>query len=153
MNSESYFEPIMARWALGLIRSDELPDIAAGALSNVFESTSLLALAGRSQGETDEARKLFERALNELGHGVMSKTDALRIYAKITSTSILASEFTPLEGANRIWRAKRDSGVTGFHDLDPFIYAASEMEDRPEDKEFFERAIIEEAKRWAIQTA
>lgn len=153
MNTGFYLQSIRARWALGLIRSDDLPAIAADALSNGFDSKSLVELAALSQTDANEARKLFERAMIELGHEVMSKGAALKIYARVTSTSILASELTPLEGAKRIWRATVDAGVKGFHDLDPFIYAASEMEDRPGDKAFFERAIIEEAKRWGIQEA
>jgi len=153
MNTEFYLKSIHARWSLGLIRSNDLPNIAADALSNGFESKSLVELAALSQTETDEAPKLFECAMNELGQEVMSKADALKIFARVTSASILASELTPLEGAKRIWRATVDAGVKGFHDLDPFIYAASEMEDRPEDRPFFERAILEEAKRWGIQRA
>jgi hypothetical protein len=151
MNSEFDLKSIQSRWTLGLIPVDDLPDIAAVAVSKGFESKSLLELAGLSRGETDEVRKLFELALNELGQQVMSETDALKIYAKLVSTLILESEVTPLEGAKRIWRATVDARVEGFHDLDPFIYAASEMEDRHDDKPFFEKAIMDEAKRWAIQ--
>lgn len=35
-----------------------------------------------------------------------------------------------------------------FHELDPFIYAESEAEDRPSDREFFRTAIVNEATRW-----
>jgi hypothetical protein len=50
-----------------------------------------------------------------------------------------------LEGAKRIWQATLNAELNGFHDLDGFIYAASELEERPEDKALFEKAIIEEA--------
>jgi len=79
----------------------------------------------------------------------MLKTDALRKYAKQIATSILTSEVSPLEGARLIWRATLKAGVQGFRELDGFIYAASELEDRPQDKELFEKAITEEAKRWS----
>ena len=79
----------------------------------------------------------------------MEPTDALKRYAKAVSTSILASETPPLEGARRIWRATLCVAAHGWHDLDAFIYAVSEAERRPEDRQFFEAAIVEEARRWA----
>jgi len=39
--------------------------------------------------------------------------------------------------------------VPNFHGADTFIYAASEYEDRPEDRDFFVSAIVKEAHRWA----
>jgi hypothetical protein len=94
-------------------------------------------------------RDMFAEALDELACGNMEPTEALELYAKAVSTSIVASEVRPLDGAKSIWRATLLVGVHGWHKLDPFIYAASEAESRPEDKEFFERAILEEARKWA----
>jgi hypothetical protein len=138
-----------AQWVLGLIPSDDLPAIAGQALADGIESKSLIELAGLGRSEMQEARNLFERSLNELGCKSMEKAEALGRYAKIVSTLILASEVAPLEGAKRIWQATRKAGLNGFHDLDGFIYAASELEERPEDKALFEKAIIEEAKSWS----
>ena len=143
------YKSVQARWVLGLIPSDDLPNIATQALSAGIESKSLAELAGLTGNETDEARKLFEQVLNELGGEGMKTADALKHYAKIVSTSILASEITPLEGAKRIWQTTLNASVPGFHDLDGFIYAASELEDRPEDKALFEKTIIDEAERWS----
>jgi len=148
MNTNFNLKSIQARWVLGLIPADDLPDIAVKALSAGVESKSLIELAGLSGNDTDEARKLFEQALNELGCESMGKIDALRNYARIVSTSMLNLELTPLEGAKRIWQASRHSSLTDFHDLDTFIYAASELEDRPQDRALFEKAILEEAARW-----
>ena len=133
---------------LGLILPDDLPDIAANALSAGMESKSLVALAGLNGSETDEARKLFERALSELGCDSMEKVDALRNYARVVSVAMLKSELAPLEGAKQIWKATLNAEVENFHDLDPFIYAASELEDRPQDRALFEKAILDEAARW-----
>jgi hypothetical protein len=149
MSADFNMKSIQAQWVLGLILVDDLPDIAAEALSVGIESKSLVELAGLSRSETDEARKLFGQALIELGCQRMEKAEALGRYAKIVSTSILASEVTPLEGAKRIWQATRKAELNGFHDLDGFIYAASELEDRPEDKALFEKAIIEESRSWS----
>ena len=127
---------------------EDLPGIATDLLCQGIESRSLIELAGLSRNEGG-APVLFEQALDELGCGTMEPTEALGRYAKAVSTSILASEIPPLEGAKRIWRAKLYVGLHGWHDLDPFVYAASEADSRPEEREFFERAITEEARRWA----
>lgn len=44
-----------------------------------------------------------------------------------------------------IWRlwGLSDEGIP---ELDPFVYAASEWEDRPNDRRFFENAIVDIAK-------
>jgi len=148
VSPESDLKSIQARWVLGLVPPEDLPRIATDLLCQGIESKSLVELAGLARNEGG-APALFERALDELGCGAMEPTDALKRYAKAVSTSILASETSPLEGAKRIWRATLYEGSQGWHDLDPFIYAASEAESRPEDREFFERAIVEEARRWS----
>lgn len=147
-NANFAMKSIQARWVLGIILSDDLPDIAIEALSAGIESRSLIDLAGLNRSETDEARKLFGQALIELGCQNMEKATALRHYAKIVSATILASDVTPFEGAKKIWQVWLETHLYGFHDLDGFIYAASEWEDRPEDKAFFEGKILEEAKIW-----
>ena len=149
MSSKFDLKSIQAQWILGLIPGDDLIDIAADALAQGVKSKSLVELAGLSQNETQEAQRLFQRALDEIGQAGMVKADALKHYAKIVSASILASEVAPMEGAKRIWRATLNANVEGFHDLDGFIYAASELENRPEDEELFEKAIREEAGRWS----
>ena len=149
MSTGFNLKSIQAEWVLGLIPTNDLPDIAAKALSAGLESKALLLLAGLDGNETDEARKLFGQALIELGCQSMEKAEALGRYAKIVSTLILASEVAPLAGAKRIWQATRKAELNGFHDLDGFIYAASELEERPEDKALLEKAIIEEATSWS----
>lgn len=137
-----------SKWLLGFLHIEELPDIAANALANGFDSESILKLAICSKGEIEEIERLFKQVLKENGGGTMSKVDALRHYAKQISASILTKEMSPLKGAIFIWNATLNAQIPNFHELDCFIYAASEIEDRPSDKEFFESAIIEEAKRW-----
>lgn len=149
MSTGFNLKSIQAEWVLGLIPTDDLPEVGAKVLSAGIESKSLRMLAGLDEHETDEARKLFEQALIELGCQSMEKAEALGRYAKIVSTLILASEVTPLEGARRIWQATRKAELNGFHDFDGFIYAASELEERPEAKALFERAIIAEATSWS----
>ena len=147
MSLELDLKSIQTRWVLGLIHGSELPGLATDLLCQGIHSKYLHHHAGLSPNEGG-AIALFEQALDELGCGFMEPTEALRRYAKAVSTSILASEVSPLEGANLIWQAKLHVAADGFHDVDPFVYAASEAETRPQDRDFFEQAIVEEAKRW-----
>jgi hypothetical protein len=147
MNSDAEIKWIQAKWVLGLIASPELPEIATGLLVRGFETPSLVELAGLSRNEGGAA-DLFNEALNELECGAMEPMEALRRYAKEVSASILSGDTPPLEGARAIWRMSLSVGLSGVHDFDTFEYAFSEAEDRPQDRDFFEQAILEEAKRW-----
>ena len=148
MSAKFQSKSTAALWALGLIPAEDLPDIAVDAMMQGHDSKALVELAGLTRHELEDAPKLFARALEGMGEGRMDKPEALRRYACMVSASILASEVTPYDGARRLWRAQLDAEIPHSHELDPFVYAASEMEDRPEDKAFFESAIREEAKRW-----
>lgn len=153
MNQKFDLKQIEAMRVLGMLSTRELPELAASAHTEGFESEAILQLAICSRDEVEQINQLFERILAEGGVEKMSNVDALNHYAKQISTSILSDLVPPLEGANLIWRATINSREREFHGLDSFIYAASEMEDRPDDKDFFEKAIREEAQRWVIKAA
>ncbi len=139
-----------AQWVLGMLPPERLPDIAVSALQNGLDSDALRILAGLSGSEIDDASKLFEEALKSLGRGQMSKKDAVRLYARTISGQILRGEMEPYAGAKKIWEAALKASEPEFHEVDPFIYAASEYEDRPEDHKFFNNAIRKEAQRWVL---
>lgn len=81
--------------------------------------------------------------------------EALRNYADQVSKSILNSYISPKNGVNLIWQSIRNARTSHnfdefneFHELDGFIYTADEMDERPEDKDLFKKAIIVEAECW-----
>jgi hypothetical protein len=136
-----------ALWALGMLPTEDIPDLAADAIAQGIESEDLMKLAGCSPQEGQEIARLFDNCLKQKGGG-MSKMHALKLCAKMVSQQILESKVTAQDGAKEIWRATLKARIDGFHELDAFIYAASEMEDRPLERNLFEKAIIEEARRW-----
>jgi hypothetical protein len=142
-------ESVQAKFVLGLLTSDELPLVAQDLVAEGYESDALVELAASSGESQDKVLKLFATALAQLDKKLMSKEVALRQFAKDVSNLILSAKLTPLEGARRIWDAFKNAHIAGFHELDPFIYAASEAEDRPKDARRFEQGIVEEAKQWA----
>ncbi|MGE4240053.1 hypothetical protein [Ramlibacter sp.] len=140
---------IEARWRLGLVPMEEIPRWATEQLSSESVSPTLLQLALCDRDDDREIGRLFRELLEESGGGEMSPTDALRFYARKVSRAILARDTGPKEGAESIWRATLVVGEPDFHELDAFIYAASEMSDRPTDRQLFADAIFAEAARWA----
>ncbi len=136
-----------ALFVLNLLSNDKLPEVAVAALVDGIDNRPLRILAGLSSVELQTAREFFTQALELLGRGKLSKEEAARRYTRFVARQILSGELSPYEGARRIWGASTKVD-TEFHDVDPFIYAASEYEDRPEDREFFTKEILLEAQRW-----
>lgn len=140
-----------AMMILGILTTDRLPEIAIEALEAGEDSSALRILAGLTQCELAEAPKIFELVLKELEIPMLTRSEAARIYAVDICVQIVSKQISPLEGANRIWDASIRVNDPYFHDLDPFIYAASELQNRPLDRDFFEREILKEARSWASQ--
>lgn len=139
-----------ALWVLGFLGAEQLPEIALHALEDGVDSTALRMLAGLDSNEIPEATTIFEKALAELRVPILSRRDAVRIYAKAISMQIVNGEIEPEDGANKLWDASIRVKDPNFHELDTFIYAASELSSRPEDREFFNNEILSEARLWVL---
>jgi hypothetical protein len=137
-----------ALWVLNLLSSEVLPSIGVNALMDGIDNYPFRVLAGLSVKESDEAYDFFKQGLQEIGRGNMSVQEAIRVYARHISSKILSGTLEPIIGANQIWDAALNIHGEEFHDVDPFIYAASEYEERPLDRGLFDMAIREEAKEW-----
>jgi hypothetical protein len=136
---------IAAESVLGLVGAGDLPKAALSALEGGLDSPALVALAVMpADAYQSEIQALFERALEELDMCSPSPHDAVMYLARETARDIVAGTVAPYAGAKRIWDLARRA-PTG-HELDPFIYAASEWEDRPAERLRFEQGIIEEAR-------
>lgn len=134
-----------ALWVLGLLEHEKLSDFADEALKEGFDSPELRMLSELFPDDYGEINELFGKTLRSFGRGNLTKRDAAKIYAKAIAAQILKGELDPYTGAVSIWDASLKVADPKFHDLDPFIYAASEYEDRPDDREFF----IQEIKKYA----
>ena len=131
-----------SRAVLGVLRSDDLAQVGVQALKCGCNSPSLRILAGLSASETEEARGLFNRALSELNVAVPSKWDAVMHLAREIAKGILAGTINVYLGAKQIWDLTLRVSDEDFPELNTFIYAASEWEDRPEDRVAFEEGIV-----------
>ena len=142
------FQDTLAWWALGLIESTELPAGAARGLEDGLDSASLRSLAGLERSDSYGAAGLLERAAAELGLRVPDRREAARHLAIQLSKRIIRGDLEALAGARMVSKISRAVVSLGFHDLDVFVYADSEAEDRPGDRDFFVQRIVSEARRW-----
>jgi hypothetical protein len=76
---ENKFDPelLQARWVLGGIRSDELPDLAVLALQHGFMGMALQYLAGLTRPTLADLENLPERAFADLGLKPMDRDAAV----------------------------------------------------------------------------
>jgi len=133
---------------LGLIGPEWLPDIAGKAMEEGADSESLRLLAGFPKPYTDEVTLIFKKALVEIGMSQPSRRDAVLILVSEIAQQIVAGEILPYQGAKKISElhsliADDDNSIKELH---PFVYAVDEWEDRPDERSFFDKAIINEAK-------
>jgi hypothetical protein len=135
-----------SRAVLGLLRSDDLARVGTQALEDGCDSPSLRILAGVNASEAEEARGLFERVLSELNVAVPSKRNAVMLLARETAKGIVSGTTGVYLGAKQIWDLTLRASNEALPELDSFVYAASEWEDRAEDRATFEEGIIAAAR-------
>ena len=145
-----------ALWALKIITSDELPKIALDILEDGMDTPEIRLLAGLTKADIDDAASLFEKVLEKMNRPKISLEQALGKYIVFISKKIINKELSPFDGAYKIWDASLNvpslnDPMNSNHDADPFIYCASEYQERPEDRKLFDEAIIKSAKIWATK--
>ena len=131
---------------LGRLHSDDLAGVAVEALQDGCDSPSLRILAGLTAAEVDEARVLFERALFEMNIIVPSKRNAVMRLALEIAKEILAGRTDAYVGAKKIWDLTLCAPNEDLRELDSFVYAASEWQDRPEAGEILGEGITAAAR-------
>ena|SRR5450432_3410001 len=131
---------------VGLESAERLPNLAAEALLDGCDSPALRTLAGMRGVRAEELVPVFEQALLDMGLRMPRRRDAVLRLARLAAEQILQGELTPYQGSKRIWELTLLDPEEVIAELDPFIYAASEWEERPKDRKFFERSIMETAK-------
>lgn len=147
MNNRFELERAEALQMLGILSREELLQMARDAVIDGCDDAAITQLSICTLDEVDEIKTQFQTIKGQCDKEAMTMLSALRFYAKEISALILSGAMPPREGANMLWRAQINSRLETFHELDGFIYAASEMDDRPEDKALFEEGILKEAKR------
>jgi hypothetical protein len=137
-----------AFWKLDLLSAHQMRAVAEDLLSSGEDTKELSLLAGLADSELSQAPELFTLIVRWAGKGDLTRADAARSVTRSIAVQISRAEIAPYEGARQIWRASLAVRDENFHDVDPFIYAASEYENRPEDRAHFAQEILSEAQRW-----
>lgn len=145
------FEPIeaAAASALGLLADEDLAGIALALQERGFDSPALRRLAASTPADADVVG-VWRHSLRELGVTQFDDQQAAaEWYVQYMAKRIASRNLSPIEGARAIWRVSLARDPASLRSADPFIYAASEWEDRPIDRRHFEAEIIAEAERMA----
>lgn len=135
-----------ARHVLDMPMTEDVIRLAESALEAGGDDSRIVELAGASASDLEGLTLPLEGYLIQHGHLPMTQLDALRTLAIHISRGIMDGSVTPSDGATEIWRTSLllDDLVT--HEFDGFIYAASEIQERPREAARFEQDIIEEAR-------
>jgi len=139
------FRVQQARATLWFDVSREVEGVAVGLMDAGFDGRALRLLASSTLDAPSELRGRVLAAAEELGEAPLTDDAAVLILAREQARDILSGRCSPYSGASVIWSLS--DLVSGPEDrlYDPFIYAASEWEDRPQDRELFDQEIVGEA--------
>jgi hypothetical protein len=133
-------------YVLGTFPVDDLPIAAQDALEAGQDSPALRRLAGADSADLDDIRRLFQKALDELGVRLPSPSEAGLAFARRIAGDIARGTIPPYDGAKQIW-AKVYTRFPHLNMLRPFVGFASEYEDDVAHREDYSQLIIEESKK------
>lgn len=139
----------IAAWVLGLLVSDDSARVAVTCLSNELDNSWLRELAGLSSPTKPEASDPLSWGLDAAGWHVPDKPKAALDYASCVAANRFWRSLLVRGREGDLARASVAVGDDSFHELDTFVYAASEHEERSSDRSFFDKAILAEAPQWA----
>src|SRR5438874_1467210 len=105
---------VAARWSLGYVASEEIPEIAVAALDMGLDSPATRMLAGEDKAIMSEVGPLFERMLAELNVGIPSQVTAVRQIACSYAGEILSGDMKPFAGARKILLLSLDWPAAGI---------------------------------------
>jgi hypothetical protein len=146
MDGKTDVQRLALRYRIGDMTLPALSSAAAELITSGVASHPLERLAWGDVSGHEEAQWLINAAVEEIGAS-SDVHEEVRSFVREVASEILRGAVTPYEGARRIWAAAQV--VPDEHTYDPFIYAASEYEDRPGDRHFFDKAIVREAHNFA----
>ena len=139
------FRLLAAKDVLGFAGAEAMPPEATRALVGGVDSPSIRRLAGMDGADSEDVRVMFRAALRELAVELPSKREAALLLATEVARRITQRTVSPYEGAKEIWRIARTSDED-LTELDTFVYAASEWEERPKARKRFEGGIVAAAR-------
>ena len=137
------FEYEEALYRAGLLRGDQLPEVAMRMVEAGVESPDAYELALLRDPTLRDAGELFERALRALRRPQVSEDEARRYLRRGALQAVATGEVTPIEGARRLWWLWSEFGHP--EDLSTFVYLEDLWGDYPAKRAAIDREIVERA--------
>lgn len=94
---------LAARYRLGELRGEDLPDIGVSMLEADIDSQAIREMAGLDRPTLRDAADVFERALGDAGQTVPSIEDARRLLIRSVLERVVRGEVDPGAGAYDAW--------------------------------------------------
>ena len=137
---------MMNAFVLEQVLADDLPGMASNVIQNCgSDSPALYELADAKGKDTESIRKLFLRAVGELGVTLPSQEMAAMTFAREIARKVVERTLTPYVGARRIWR-EIYTRFPELHQLRVFVGLASEYEDDESHRDEYSQMIADECK-------
>jgi hypothetical protein len=133
---------VAAKHLLDLVGPEAMQTEATNLLVRGVDSPSVRLLAGMSTTDNNEVRAVCRTALRELGIESPSPREAAILVATEVANRITAGAVSPYDGAKEIWNIAVRLPLEHFPDFDAFVYAASEWEERPENRTVFAAGVV-----------
>jgi hypothetical protein len=139
------FNIFRARWQLGLLAPEDVPNAATDLLAADVETPALIELAGLEAPTWWEVRPLIERAIEEAALPQVSDDAARWLVAYDVAERILDGSVPPRDGADRLGSLCRDLDMP--ESLRYFVYLSVDYGVGPSGAAWFDQAIIESARQ------
>lgn len=134
-----------ARYRLGELRGEELPDIAIALLERGEDSQSLRELAGLDHPTLRDAGELFEKVLDDVGQQIPDERAARLLLLERLLELIIGGEVDPDNGAYEVWCTAGELFGEQLDEWVCFVGLASEYEDCPAERPGIGREIAARA--------
>jgi hypothetical protein len=139
-------------WVLGLLRSDELPGVAADALEAGIDTPSLRILAGEHHPDVGELDRLFTGALAESQLEMPGRPAAIMMAARYYAERVVSGNMSPIKGASAMsWYLSTIEEAP--ESLQVFRGLASEYEDFEYRRDAKARRILSEIEQQIVAEA
>ena len=138
------FEEEEALFRLGLMRGEQLPDIACAMLDAGFDAQPIRELAGMTKPTLRDAGALFEAALVTLGRQRLSREQMLSALRNHVLRRTASGVVSPIAGAREIAAAWYPLGHP--KDLSVFVYLDDLWDECPDKRADIEQEIVDRAR-------
>lgn len=147
MQQDLGLEMALARWVLGELAPELVPELAVQAVQAGCEAPSVVLLAGQHAPTEREIEDELVGVFRETGLTPPTEMQALKVIVDECASRIVSGSVAPLAGARELWQrapsSTRDFAV--WEQLRPFIGYASEWEDHEEGRSTYEAGIVASA--------